>query len=79
MARRSRRKVSPPDDGPVRTPRLGAHWRADGTPKNSYMSQAEALAVADERRLDAGADLSAYRCEVCAAWHLANSAGRHER
>jgi len=79
MARRSRRRSSQRDDTPVSAPRLGEHWRADGTPKNAYMSQAEALAMADERRLDAGADLSAYRCEVCAAWHLANSTGRHER
>ncbi len=35
--------------------------------------------MADERRLEAGANLSAYRCEVCAAWHLGNSVGRHER
>lgn len=62
-----------------RAPSLGAHWRADGTPKTAYGSQGEALAVAEERRAETGADLSVYRCEFCSAWHMGNAEGRHER
>ncbi|MGA2472534.1 MAG: hypothetical protein ABSG39_03435 [Acidimicrobiales bacterium] len=38
----------------------------------------EALAMADERRREAGADLSVYRCDFCGAWHMGNSGGRNE-
>jgi hypothetical protein len=49
-----------------------SHWRADGAPKKAYPSQREALSVADERRQESGVLLTAYSCEVCSAWHLAN-------
>jgi len=55
---------------------LGSHWRADGGPKTTYRNQSEALAVAAERRQDAGIDLSVYQCEFCSHWHMGNNAGR---
>jgi hypothetical protein len=80
MARRTNRRSAPRRAGPTEQgPSLGAHWRADGTPKAAYVSQGEALAVADERRAETGADLSVYRCELCSAWHMGNAGGRHER
>jgi hypothetical protein len=60
-------------------PSLGAHWRADGTPKTSYRSEKEALSMADERRWESGVVLSVYRCDLCSAWHMGNPGGREER
>ncbi len=77
MPRRSRRKNASrrnPED--YRPPNLGSHWRADGTPKDCYGSQAEALVVADERRRMSGADLNVYLCGFCHAWHMGNKFGR---
>ena len=68
-ARRARRRM----DGAVRRANLRSHWRADGTAKTSYRSQAEALSVADERKQDVGVELSAYPCEFCSGWHLGGS------
>jgi len=71
MARGRRRRAPlrpPADDGRPR--RLGPHWRADGTPKAGYLSQGEALSVAEERRHETGIDLGVYRCDVCACWHM---------
>lgn len=75
MARRKRDR-RPPRAGVERPQRLGAHWRADGAPKNAYRTQGEALSVADERRQETGVELNVYRCEYCSAWHLGNAAGR---
>lgn len=52
-----------------------SHWRSDGNPKNAYPTQREALAAAEERRTRAGAELSVYRCDFCAAWHLGGANG----
>ena len=80
MARRTNRRERHADRTACRVaPSLGAHWRADGTPKIAYGSQGEALAVADERRAETGVDLSVYRCDFCSAWHMGNAEGRHER
>jgi hypothetical protein len=45
-------------------------------PKAAFASQADALSVAEDRRRDSGAELSVYRCDVCAAWHMGNRNGR---
>ena len=55
---------------------LGAHWRADGAPKNGYRTQRDALAVALERQQDTGVELNVYRCDFCSAWHMGNPSGR---
>jgi hypothetical protein len=78
MGRRKarRRRNVPPQSDAVRRVNPGAHWRADGTPKAGYRSQAEALSVADERRHDTGLELTVYRCDVCSSWHMGNAEGR---
>jgi hypothetical protein len=53
----------------ARQPRL-PHWRADGEPKVRYRSEAEANRAALQYRLEHGADLGAYACEMCGGWHL---------
>ena len=53
----------------ARPPRL-PHWRADGEPKVRYRSEAEANRAALQYRLEHGADLGAYACEMCGGWHL---------
>ena len=76
MARGRRRRppVRPPaDDGRLR--RLGPHWRADGAPKAAYLTQGEAMSVAEERRHETGVELSVYRCDVCAGWHMGSRDG----
>lgn len=79
MARRTNRRSTPGRGGVApRTPSFGSHWRADGNPKTAYRSQAEALAMADWRRQESGADLSVYRCDVCSAWHMGKAGGRRE-
>jgi len=55
---------------------LGSHWRADGNPKAAYRSQSDALTAALVRRQESGVELSVYRCDVCAAWHMGNTRGR---
>jgi hypothetical protein len=55
---------------------LGAHWRADGAPKNGYRTRGDALAVAFERQQDTGVELNVYRCDFCSAWHMGNPGGR---
>jgi hypothetical protein len=74
MARRRRARLSvrPPADG---RRRLGPHWRADGAPKAAYLTQGEALSVAEERRRETGVELSVYRCDVCAGWHMGSRDG----
>jgi hypothetical protein len=78
MARRSNRRSATRGDASRRTPSFGAHWRADGAPKTAYRTQSEALAMADERRRDSGADLNVYRCDFCSAWHMGNVGGRRD-
>ena len=55
---------------------LGAHWRADGAPKNAYKTRSDALSVALERQQDTGVELNVYRCDFCSAWHMGNPSGR---
>jgi hypothetical protein len=78
MPRRRRARLSvraPAEDG---RRRLGPHWRADGVPKASYLTQGEALSVADERRRETGVELSVYLCDVCSGWHMGSRDGeRH--
>lgn len=76
MARRPNRRTTPRRQAHTRPLNLGGHWRADGAPKNAYLSRDEALMVADERRRATGADLEVYRCDVCDAWHMGGSRGR---
>ncbi len=77
MPRRSRRTNTSAKNAEKYGPQnLGSHWRADGTPKDSYRSQTEALVVADERRRISGADLNVYLCGFCDAWHMGNKFGR---
>jgi hypothetical protein len=54
---------------------LRSHWRADGGAKTPYMTQTDALVVADERRQESGVVLNVYRCDFCSAWHLGNADG----
>jgi hypothetical protein len=72
--RRGRPLRATADNGRPR--RLGPHWRADGAPKAAYVTQGEALLVADERRRETGVELSVYQCEVCAGWHMGREPGR---
>jgi hypothetical protein len=78
MAGRTHRRRPRRDAADGRGPSLGAHWRADGTPKTAYPSEKDAWAMADERRQDSGAELTVYRCDFCAAWHMGNARGREE-
>jgi hypothetical protein len=75
MPRRRGRRISPRPTAGTQL-RLGSHWRDDGAPKTAYVSQGEALSVADERRQDTGVELAVYRCEVCSAWHMGKQSGR---
>jgi hypothetical protein len=68
-ARKGQRRQA---DGDHRVAGLGSHWRADGLPKAPYMSQGDALTAALVRRQDSGVELTAYRCDVCSAWHVGN-------
>ncbi len=66
-SRRHRRRQAPP--GRARLP----HWRADGQPKARFRTEQEANRAAFGYRLDYGADLAAYECEICGGWHLGNN------
>ena len=61
--RRVRRRAEP------RRHRM-SHWRADGEPKVRFRSEADANRAALQYRLEHGADLGAYACEMCGGWHL---------
>jgi hypothetical protein len=78
MGRRKarRRNIPTTRSDAARRANPGSHWRADGTPKVAYRSQAEALSVADERRYDTGLELTVYQCDMCSSWHMANAEGR---
>jgi hypothetical protein len=77
MASRSkRRKPAWRETETPPVPNLGAHWRSDGAAKTAYRSQQDALAAADERRLETGSDLNVYQCSFCHAWHMGKRGGR---
>jgi hypothetical protein len=79
MARHTHRgEPSRRDRADSRGPSLGAHWRADGTPKTAYRSERDAWSMADERRAETGVELAVYRCDFCSAWHMGNARGREE-
>jgi hypothetical protein len=61
--RRLRRRAEP------RRARVG-HFRADGTPKTRFSSQADAERAALQARLDHGTTVGSYACEMCGGWHL---------
>jgi len=63
--RRVRRQTTP---RPVRSP----HHRADGQPKTRFGSEQDANRAAFSYRLDHGAELAAYQCDICGGWHLGN-------
>jgi hypothetical protein len=50
-----------------------SHWRADGEPKVRFRSEADANRAALQYRLEHGADLGAYACEMCGGWHLGSA------
>lgn len=52
---------------------MRAHWRADGQPKTQFASQDEANRASLRLRLEVGADLHPYPCDLCHGWHLGNS------
>jgi hypothetical protein len=70
---RKRKRLTAPEPRPQS---IRSHWRADGAPKTAYRTHGEALAVADERRQDSGAELNVYRCDFCSAWHMGNPQDR---
>ncbi len=49
---------------------------ADGKPKDSYRSRAEAQRRADILRKEQGAELRIYACEYNHGWHLTKGYGR---
>jgi hypothetical protein len=75
----ARKSLVTPTEDPHRVAGLGEHWRADGLPKAAYPSQRDALAVAQMRRQESGADLHVYRCDVCGAWHMGKQRGESSR
>ena len=50
--------------------RIASHFTRDGTPKNSYRTQAEAQGAAQLAWTLNGVDLNAYRCDYCFQWHI---------
>ena len=44
-----------------------------GIRRPPYRSQGDALTAALVRRQESGVELSVYRCDVCAAWHMGNT------
>ncbi len=72
-SRRRRGRPRPTGDPGASPAGSREHWRADGTPKTRYPSQAEANRSSLHLRLEAGADLSPYQCRICSGWHLGNT------
>lgn len=70
-ARRGRKRqlVRRDDAG---APPVREHWRADGTAKTAYASQADANRFSFQLRLEEGVELDPYQCRTCNAWHLGN-------
>jgi hypothetical protein len=65
--RRVRRQAS-------RRARVG-HFRADGTPKNRFSTQADAERAALQARLEHGTTVGSYACAMCGGWHLGTRDG----
>jgi len=63
-SRRRRRRRDQP-----RRPRL-AHFRTDGAPKTRFARREDAERAALQARLEHGANLGSYLCEMCGGWHL---------
>ena len=50
--------------------RVASHFTREGTPKNSYRTQAEAQSAAQMAWTLHGVDLNSYRCDYCFQWHI---------
>jgi hypothetical protein len=50
--------------------RVASHFTREGTPKNSYRTQAEAASAAQLAWTLSGVDLNTYRCDYCFQWHM---------
>jgi hypothetical protein len=50
--------------------RVASHFNRDGTPKNSYRTQAEAQSAAQLAWTLSGVELGSYRCDYCFQWHI---------
>ena len=50
--------------------RVASHFARDGSPKNSYRTQAEAASAAQLAWTLSGVDLNTYRCDYCFQWHI---------
>ncbi len=70
-ARRGRKPQRRPRD-PSTGGGTREHWRADGRPKTSYATVADANRYAFQARLEDGVQLDPYVCGICGAWHLGN-------
>jgi hypothetical protein len=66
----SRKPASGRNAGDAIKPVRLAHWRADGSPKVRYRTEAEAHKAGFGFRLEHGTELHAYECEFCGGWHL---------
>lgn len=49
---------------------MASHFTREGTPKNSYRTQAEAKSAAQLAWTLNGAELDTYRCDYCHQWHM---------
>jgi hypothetical protein len=50
--------------------RMASHFTREGTPKNSYRTQAEAKSAAQLAWTLNGTELDTYRCDYCHQWHM---------
>ena len=50
--------------------KVSSHFNRDGTPKNSYRTQAEAASAAQLAWTLNGVELNSYRCDYCFQWHI---------
>ncbi len=50
--------------------RVASHFTRDGSPKQSYRTEAEAQSAGQLAWTLDGVDLNAYRCEYCHQWHI---------
>ena len=64
---KQRRRPTPPQK-PIG--RVASHFTREGTPKNSYRTESEALSAAQFAWTMNGVDLNAYRCDYCFQWHI---------
>jgi hypothetical protein len=49
---------------------MASHFTREGTPKNSYRTQAEAKSAAQLAWTLNGTELDTYRCDYCHQWHM---------